>query len=225
MKATVPDGQKGPWRIETFTITPEQSDLTKFRAMLKQDPSLYCPPGTYKKLVHEKRGIVMSDTKMEQDSNLYIVNKASGDVLINGLGLGMVLEAVIEKPEVNHVTVVELDQDVIDLVAPHMHYLAGQGRLTIIQADAYDHKPPKGVHYNAVWHDIWDDISPENFAGMVKLRNKYAKRADWQGFWSEELLRRAMCNAGMGTKAYYASLTKLAAIDSAAHEAAVKRRA
>ncbi len=38
-------------------------------------------------------------------------------MLINGLGLGMVLHAILQKDDVTHVTVIEKEQDVINLVA------------------------------------------------------------------------------------------------------------
>jgi len=85
------------------------------------------------------------------------------------------------------VTVVEKSKDVISLVAKH--YL-GDHRVTIVNADAYLYKPPKGVKYDAVWHDIWDNICGDNLPEMTRLHRKYGKRADWQGSWCRSLCRR-----------------------------------
>jgi hypothetical protein len=48
---------------------------------------------------------------------------------------------------------------------------------------AFEWKPPKGVRYDAAWHDVWDDICTDNLVGMRKLHRKYGKRCGWQGSW------------------------------------------
>ena len=129
----------------------------------------------------------MSDTPDEKRDHYEIVNRAKGHVLINGLGLGMVLAAVLKKQEVERVTVVEIDADVISLVGPHFH----NDRLVIIQSDAFTYKPPKGEIYGAVWHDIWDSICDDNLSEMTKLKRRYGRRTIWQGCWCEYQCRRA----------------------------------
>jgi spermidine synthase len=119
-----------------------------------------------------------SDTPAEMREHLPIVRAARGRVLINGLGLGMVVAACLDKPDVEHVTVVELAPEVIELVADH--YLTRYGsRLTVVQADAFAWEPPADAHYAAVWHDIWSVVSPENLLPMRQLREKYRGRTDW----------------------------------------------
>jgi spermidine synthase len=130
----------------------------------------------------------MSDTNAEMRDHMQFVCQASGRVLINGLGLGMVLGAVLAKDSVTHVTVVELSQDVIDLVAAHY----ACDRLEVVCCSAFDYKPPKGLRYNAVWHDIWDDLCGDNLPEMTKLKRKYGSKTDWQGCWAEGQVRRHM---------------------------------
>ena len=74
------------------------------------------PVGTYTRLRHSERGIVMSDIPHEMLDHREPVSHARGHCLINGLGLGMVLAAVLKQPDVTDVTVIEVDRDVIDLV-------------------------------------------------------------------------------------------------------------
>ncbi|MBN8955005.1 MAG: hypothetical protein J0H17_00095, partial [Rhizobiales bacterium] len=113
------------------------------------------------------------------------VFRAKGHVLINGLGIGMVLAAVLRRPEVQRVTVVEIDPDVVALVSPHYP----DARVTVIQSDAFDYAPPKGERYGAVWHDIWDTICANNLPSMTRLKRKYGRRTDWQGCWGEHEIR------------------------------------
>lgn len=184
---TVPDGKKGEWGIDTFTLTDSDVLMANLRAMRDDQPELICHPGTYRRLYHKTRGCVMSTTPMEVLTAMEAFREATGCVLINGLGLGMVLEGILSKPDVTFVRVIELDQDVIDLVAPH--YLK-DSRVEIICANAYTYKPPKGEKFDYVWHDIWDNIDSGNLPFMAKLTRKYGRIAKQQGVWSRSLARR-----------------------------------
>lgn len=181
-QVTIPEGTQGPWRIERFTVEP--NSFENFRLAMS---GRSVRPGTYTALKHANRGIVMSDTAAEMRDHYQFVRRAEGRVLINGLGLGMCLGAVLAKPAVEHVTVVEIDSDVIALVAPHY---TCDPRVEIVNASAFDYAPPKTARYGAVWHDIWDEICTENLTEMTRLKRKYGRKADWQGCWSEPEVRR-----------------------------------
>lgn len=73
---------------------------------------------TIRKLSHDDRGTIMSNVPMEIETNRPILEAASGHVLINGLGLGMVPSALLSNPLVKKITVVELDKYVIALTSP-----------------------------------------------------------------------------------------------------------
>lgn len=185
---TVPDGKKGDWEIDTFTI--EKNDpllaMSNLRAIRDNGGLTVVRPGTFKRLTCKGRGVIMSNTRMEVNTALEAYCHAHGRVLINGLGLGMVLEGVLSKPEVTYVRVIEKEQDVIDLVGPHF---ANDPRVEIICADAYEYKPAKGEKFDYVWHDIWDDLSSANFPEMATLNRKYARAAAKQGTWSRKEVR------------------------------------
>jgi hypothetical protein len=184
---TVPDGSKGPWRVISFTITEEETrSLWNIRNALR-NPAMIVRAGTFKRLTHDRRGVIMSNTRMEVNTAYEAFHDATGRVLINGLGLGMVLEGILSKPEVEYVRVVELDQDVIDLVGPHFK---NDKRVEIICADAYTYRPAKGEKFDYVWHDIWDDINEENLPLMAKLTRGYSRFAVKQGVWSRDMCRR-----------------------------------
>jgi predicted membrane-bound spermidine synthase len=132
--------------------------------------------------MHGKK-LIMGDTPAEMRDHDAPVRVARGRCLINGLGLGVVLQACLQKSEVEHVTVVEVSQDVVDLVAPHYFEMFGAQRLEVICADAYEFKPSKGIRYGMVWNDIWIDITTDNYEGMKKLHRKYGRSSDWVGSW------------------------------------------
>lgn len=179
----VPDAvsECGNVKIETFEITEEDAKSANMRYFSRND-RVYA--GTYKKLVIRNE-VVMSNTHMERITNTEFVEQAKGNVLINGLGLGMVLEKLLEKHEkegcIEHITVIEKNPIVIELVGS---YYADNPMITIIEADALEYKPPVGMKYDAVWHDIWTFITSDNLEDMKKLHRKYGRRTKWQGSWA-----------------------------------------
>lgn len=185
-RVKIPEGKRGPWTVCKFEVTEEEVRFAQLRAAIRGDGRGRIRPGIYTKLQHSKRGLVMSDTPDEIQDHIPAVLHARGHVLLNGLGLGMVLAGMLKRDDVERVTVVEIDADVIALVAPHLR----DRRVEIVNADAFIYKLPKGIRYGAVWHDIWDDLCTDNLPEMSKLKRKYGKRADWQGCWGESFLRR-----------------------------------
>lgn len=180
-KVNIPVGEKGEWKIEKFKV-----EHLAFSYALEGRP---VPLGEYTRLIRGEKTLVMSDTPAEQRDHYGFYYRAKGEVLIAGLGIGMILEAVIKKPEVAKVTVIEISQDLIDLVAPT--YKARYGdRLEVICADALEWKPPKGKVYDAAWFDIWDTITEDNLPDMRRLTRRYGKAAAWKGCWVRHLCER-----------------------------------
>lgn len=179
----VPDGVSGEWRVETFTV--QKDEVGQSLSLMKYGRGV--PGGTYKRL---KRGgvVVMSNTPDEIRDFSRFVGRASGQVLVNGLGLGVLLKALLDKSVVDRVKVIEKSSDVIALVAPTYR---NDPRVEIIHADCFEYMPPKGEMFEAVWHDIWDDICAANLPEMHRLHRKYGKRTSWQASWCRELCERA----------------------------------
>lgn len=184
-KVDVPEAQQGNWQVERFEV--KENDSGRIYYMLHGRD---VPAGVYTRL---KRGnsTIMSDTPSEIRDHfepIFQAKELGGKVLINGLGLGCILKAVLSFSNVTHVDVVELEQDVIDLVAPSYTF---DQRVHIHRADAYDIQWAKGTVWNVAWHDVWDSICEDNLEGMAKLHRKYGRRVKWQGSWCKcECLRQ-----------------------------------
>ncbi len=173
-KCNIPEVSHGTVAIEKFSVSKESSDISLLRRS-------FVPPGNYTRLL-VNGGIMMSDTPQEMRDPSGLLRHPKGHVLINGLGLGCCLKIVLAMPEVTDVTVVEKNQDVIDIVAPHFP------EAEILHEDAFDWSPPKGNRFGAVWHDIWPDICLDNLSEMHRLHRKYGRRTEWQGSWSRDRL-------------------------------------
>lgn len=128
-------------------------------------------PGTYV-VLNERKGLYvttwMSDTWLERDSNREILRDARGDVLMVGLGIGMVAVAICQKPDVASVTVLEINPEIIRLVAPHIKH----DKLRVVQADA-GYPPLRGRRFDTIYLDVWADICTDNWGEIKALCQKY----------------------------------------------------
>jgi hypothetical protein len=194
----VPPGKSGEWVVERVTIAPREYDPAS-------DPRPDCfkfRPGTYTLL---RRGPeqFMTDRYDEWWTQLPAIAEAlarGGEVLVTGLGLGLIVEAMLLPSEspVRRVTVVERSSDVIHLVAPHL-LGAYPDRLEVIHADAFGWSPAAASRFSVTWHDIWPNpYAPECAEEMDRLERRYAPYSDWQGSWPREYLacsRKAATNS------------------------------
>jgi len=181
----VPDGTLGIARVESFSISEQDAKMENLRSAINGRGYSRIKPGDYKKL-YVGGTLMMSDTPMEYRTNFEAMIAARGDVLVMGLGLGCLLRSILTKDCVDTVTVLEKHQDVIDLVGPTIT----DPRVSIICADAFDWKWPKGQKFDYVWHDIWPDICWVNKEQMTKLKRRYGRLSGGnQDCWSEELIR------------------------------------
>ena len=113
----------------------------------------------------------MSDTPMEQNTNRYFIQQAHGKILIAGLGIGMCVHALLDKPEVTEIVVLEYEQDIINLIAPYCKH----PKVKIIFADAKEWFKSCKEKFNCVWLDIWSDISGDNYEEIKSLEKVYRK--------------------------------------------------
>jgi hypothetical protein len=185
LKVNIPEGELDGYRVEKFTVTEKDENFGRLRARISfSSHGRFVPQGTYTRLIHE-RALLMSDTPDEIRDHFEAIQRAKGHCLVNGLGLGVVVRGMLEKSEVEKVTVIEIASQVVKLVGSHFLKQYGD-RLTIHTADALEWKPPRGQRYDIVWHDIWPNINTENLPEMHKLHRKYGRRCDWQGSWNRE---------------------------------------
>jgi len=129
--------------------------------------------GTYCVLHQVRNGYVkqwMSDTWLERMSNSEFLRDAFGDVLLAGLGIGMLPMALCAKEQVRSVVVLELEPHVIGLVEPHIRH----PKLTVLLADAY-HEPLRGKAFDCIYLDIWQSICSDNWEQMKPLLAQYRK--------------------------------------------------
>lgn len=184
----VPNGKSGEWSVSEISISKERAYHANMMMVLRGESGVSrVAPGKYKRLMRSGV-VVMSNTPMEIRTHRPFIDKATGGViLLNGLGLGMAASIALQHEAVQRLIIVERSNDVLKLSGATY---AKDKRVELVHADVFEYQPPKSLRFDVVWHDIWDDISPDNLAEMGKLLRKYGRRTTWQGCWSRpEALR------------------------------------
>ena len=112
--------------------------------------------------------IMMSETPMEHRTNSWFVCHAHGDVLIGGLGIGMIVLAIQDNDDVQSVTIIEKSESVINAVVPQLPL---NNKVKIIQGDVFSYKPE--TRFDCVYMDIWAYVNEDVYEEMKKLKRKY----------------------------------------------------
>lgn len=181
-----PNKKFGNWRIEEFTVTENEAKFFNMRMHFQGKLDECIQAGQYLRLEQLSTGyVVMSNTPMECNTNQVAYDYARGSVLVAGLGMGMILEAMLSKPEVTHIRVIEIDKDIIDYVGG---FFKDDPRVEIIQGDILNYYPTKDEFYNYVWIDIWDDINNQNEPQIAELNERFKDHCNEMNLWSMDLI-------------------------------------
>jgi len=152
----------------------------------------------YVRLKKKGEGVMMSDTPMERNTNQDFIRNANGDVLIFGLGLGLVIIPLLKKQDVRSILVVELHQDLIDVVLPILKESDTEGKLSVIQGDCFEihNTIPKEKKFDCVYGDIWISISQDNYEEMKTLTKNWKNRINRENpnsfidHWMKDYLKK-----------------------------------
>ncbi|WP_231889820.1 hypothetical protein [Oceanobacillus sp. Castelsardo] len=110
----------------------------------------------------EKDRIWMTITPNEIETMKEAVEGAFGNVLTYGLGLGYYPYMISEKDNVESITIVESNQDVINLFKNYiLPQFKNTEKVKIIQVDAFEYaqKHMPYENYDFVFTDLWHDVS------------------------------------------------------------------
>lgn len=182
--------KKGVAHIMRFTINKDEADNFNMRQIFAGNGWMTrISAGDYVKLGINGQ-LMMSDTPFERRTNEDFIQNAKGHVMIAGLGIGLILEALkpkIASGEVKDIVVYEKYQDVIDLVGP----LYDDMPLTIKCEDILTYRPPKGESYDTIYFDIWPDVGTDNLKDMALLHQRWKMRKSkggWMNSWMRDYL-------------------------------------
>jgi hypothetical protein len=118
----------------------------------------------------------MSITPMELESQSHHAFAAHGDVLIGGLGMGVLAYNVAQKPEVSKVTVIERDASIIAMlkVVAEAWPDAWRSKVRIIHGDAFATTEAAPCSYDVALFDIWPMVGDTNLRpDLQRLETRY----------------------------------------------------
>ena len=154
------DSSCGNCRIEKFIIGDK--DIMALIAGI--------PRGEYVRLMVSGE-VAMSDTQMEKRTNEKFIRNAHGNILIAGLGIGMIVLPIQDCEDVESITIIEKNKDVIELV---LKKIPLNSKVKIINADIFDFIPNQ--KFNTVYFDIWNYINTDVYSNEMKpLISKFRK--------------------------------------------------
>lgn len=100
------------------------------------------------------------------------IDAVSGNVVTFGLGLGYFAYMVSQKPNVNSITIVETDTDVISLFRKYiLPQFAHAAKVKIVRSDAFEYvknQMPK-QKFDFAFVDLWHDVS-DGFGMYLKMK-------------------------------------------------------
>ena len=175
---------------DNFILDKFKVESGDFRAMLAS-----VPEGQYVRLREKARSgdVIMSNTPMEKHTNAAFVKVAHGDILIAGLGIGLVPMAIQDKPEVSSIMIVEKEPEIIQLISSQLNF---NSKVKIVEEDIY-HYRPFDEKFDCIYFDIWPYINEDVYKDMLFLKDgfrRYLKPTDispnrYIGCWAENNAR------------------------------------
>jgi len=176
----LPEGESGDYAIAHYTNETSEKNWLTYLDMKGESLDSYT--------VLTKNGCpmpIMQDSIAEYNEHQWLWDNATGDVLVGGLGIGMIHQALIDNPDVTSVTIIEISQDVIDLVWEHC---AKDDTFTLILDDFETWVPPEGTTFDTIWADTWLVDNPMSAKEHQEhIQNHYADYCDNIGFWGSQL--------------------------------------
>lgn len=170
----------GSAEIRLMRISDQMSRMMDLRCALNNTPEMRVSPGEYVQLFIGPE-LMMTDTDLELRTNQEFIDNAKGDVLIGGLGIGLLiknLESKLESGEVISLTIVEYNIDILTLVRPIFSEMISKYNIKLVNGDIFtwiDSIDSNVVCFDTIYFDIWSSISPDLLEEGHELMAEYSE--------------------------------------------------
>jgi spermidine synthase len=131
---------------------------------------------------------MMSNHESETITNQKFIDSAKGDILIFGLGLGLIVFPLLKEIGINRITIVELDKGLIEMVSPIIRFQDPLRKVKIINGDCFSWETQE--RFDTIYFDIWETIDKKAYSEMEILEKRYLrnlKDGGWIDSWCSEL--------------------------------------
>ena len=130
---------------------------------------------------------MMSNHESETITNQKFIDSAKGDILIFGLGLGLIVFPLLKEIGIKRILIVELDEGLIDMVSPIIRFQDTSRKVEIVKGDCFSWETSE--KFDTIYFDIWEIIDEKAYSQMEILEKRYQKNlkeGGWIDSWCSE---------------------------------------
>lgn len=119
--------------------------------------------------------LIMCSTEFELLTNKEFIENSNGDILIIGLGLGMVVYPLLNDPTVTSIKIIENDPTLIQYIGNKISSYDASNKVTIVSGDAYTYYNVMDVNekYDTIFLDFWNQLNKENIEEVTTVKENY----------------------------------------------------
>lgn len=132
---------------------------------------------------------MMSSHETETITNQKFLDKATGDVLIFGLGLGLIVFPILESESITSIDIVELNSGLIDFVGELIKSKDRFGKVNIVEGDVFTFHEKITKKYDTIYIDIWEFVGEKELLEIEQFHETYSKflnKNGWIDSWRSE---------------------------------------
>ena len=176
--------------LSTNYIDSKVLNFYNYSNDLEQEPAV-C-------LSNKSNECIMSSNLFERLTNQNFINSAKGDVIIFGLGLGLILFPLLEDEEINSITVIDNSIDIINTIGPIIKNYDVNDKLTIINGDVFTYyQQLNDAKFDVAYFDYWNIVDSTIQTDMETLKELYKNNIKETGqimYWCEDLFTNGIIN-------------------------------
>lgn len=170
----IPPGKAGDFEVSITEFPPMTTmDVINMRTAIlsgcEPEQVTFHDSTTFHYLKHNG-STLMSDVPQEQYDMAKMALKCKGKVLVAGLGLGYIATLLAKRKSVTEVVVVELEAEIIDLVAKHIAH----PKIKVKHANIWHYLESSDARFDYICLDTWSDTSEGEFYETVLPMRKKA---------------------------------------------------
>jgi len=118
---------------------------------------------------------IMCTTEFELLTNKPFLDNANGDVLIFGLGLGLIVFPILNDTDITSITIIENDESIIEYIGNKILEYDTDNKVTILSGDGYNYHTymDQNEKYDTIFLDFWVELNKENIEEITLVKENY----------------------------------------------------
>lgn len=135
---------------------------------------------------------MMSNHETETITNQKFLDNAKGDVLVFGLGLGVIIFPLLLDESITSIDIVEIDLSLIEYVGNIVSKQDINQKVKIINGDVFKYHESLKKSYDTIYLDIWEFVGEKELLEIEDLHKTYHKflnKNGWIDSWRSEKMK------------------------------------